>query len=160
MGLDNYPRTYPCVTQGTAVQKPSPYDGSMAIDCAATQRCNGCPWKKDLGRKAGAIHGYFVKQCGYRGEFGNRVLRTNLGITGCDSERWPYYFFGDLDSQKYKSPESCLRLAAEIERVFKEQGLQSIEGFSSKAEAKSYVKYMIAWLRWVAAKCDGSNAWF
>lgn len=160
MGLDNFPHKLPCITQATAVFTSASEAEGQRVDCKATQACGGCPWKKDLGKMVGALHGYLGTSCWYRGAFGNHVISHNLGISGIDITGYPYWLFGELDGQTYKPPESCLRLADKIERVFKSQGLLTIEGFNSKKEATAYVKYLVSWLRWVATKCNGAGAWF
>lgn len=160
MGLDNFPHRLPCITQGNAIFTDKSEAADQRVDCTATQACGGCPWKKDLGKMAGAIHGYLGSSCWYRGVVGNHLISKNLGISGSDINGHTYCLFGEIDRQTYKPPDSCLRLADEIERVLKTQGLLTIEGFNSKKETIAHVKYLVSWLRWVATKCDGAGAWF
>lgn len=150
MGLDNIPHSYPCKTQGTAVLTEDD-----RINCDATQECGGCPWKNDLGELGGAVYGIMGTNCWYRGKFGNAVLRENLGIDTDDTLN----FYGDNEDGTYKSPESCLELAEAIEEAVAEDGV-SPHGFDNEDDAKLYVAYMVAWLKWVAEKCEGSDAWY
>jgi hypothetical protein len=160
MGLDNFPHKLPCITQATAIFTSESEPEDPQVDCTTTQGCGGCPWKKDLGKMAGAIHGYLGSSCWYRGVVGNHLISKNLGISGSDINGYPYSLFGELDGQTYNPPDSCLRLADEIERVLTTQGLLSIEGFNSQNEAIAHVKYLVHWLRWVATKGIGAGACF
>ena len=48
MGLDNYPRSYPCKTRGTAIMVDD------KIDCEETIKAHGCPWQDALEALTGS----------------------------------------------------------------------------------------------------------
>ncbi len=157
MGLDNFPRQYPCKTQGTAVlvarkggdgQDLLEDDGtpSLAISCDETQACGGCPWKNALdksGITGGAVYGMFGTPCWYRGKYGNYLLQE-AGIEGND-------FYGDNEDGTEKSSESCLVLADIIG-----EELPNIND-NDVREGLNYAEW---YLRWVAEECDGLVCWY
>lgn len=153
MGLDNIPHKYPCKTQGTAV-----LDDEGRIMCDETIACDGCPWKKALGDKKGAIGGIFGTYCWYRGKSGNYLLGDNLGI----DPNGDLSFYGDQEDGTYKTPESCVELAEAMEDAVAEYGIQFTEDYTDedKAHTKENIEYAIAWLKWVASECEGSTAWY
>lgn len=158
MGLDNFPRNYPCKTQGTAVMTQrknregtllTREDGSpdMVIDCDATTACGQCPYKNAFdksGLDGGAVYGIFGTPCWYRGKYGNALLSE----AGIDSDDLTFY--GDQEDGTYKSPESCIALADEISDTLSDLEGDVLEG----------LKYAEWYLRWVAKECDGMDAWW
>lgn len=158
MGLDNYPKTYPCLTKGTAVKvSRRDNDGNdiynedgtpdLVIDCQITMDAGGCPWKNanPPGRQA---YGMFGCPCWYRGKYGNTLLReyTDASTVGDDES-----FYGDNEDGTEKSPESCIRLAdlvAEVRRTVSDE-----DHYESLVYAEWY-------MRWAATECDGLVCWY
>lgn len=169
MGLDNFPNKYPCKSQGTAVLTerrnqndevvidPDTNEPMTVIDCDATQACGGCPYRNDYEKSglgdSGRVYGIFGTECWYRGKYGNYLL-DELGI-GDENN-----FYGDNEDGTYKSPDSCLNLADEIEEAVYEycdgDGRIMREGTDIVPE----LQYAEWYLRWAAKNCDGLAAWY
>lgn len=172
MGLDNIPKTYPCKTGNTAVMVQRKAYGSeellleddgspmLAIDCAATASCGGCPYKNAhvaAGEPGGAVHGMFGTDCWYRGKYGNYLLEA-LGGTGLDDEDT---FYGDNYDGTEKSAGSCVSLANMLDSLLEDRiaegGPFVLDGGDDGAEQ---VRYASWWLRWVAEASDGATCWY
>lgn len=156
MGLDNFPATYPCATQGTAVR-----DDAARIDCAATAQAGGCPWanapdRPDNGRVVGMLGTY----CWYRGKYGEFLLSV-LGI-GDECT-----FYGDDEEGTTKSPQSCAQTAqairAALERI-DDAGLAARLGLQQESmsveEFRTDATYAAWWLDWTAQVGDGASCWY
>lgn len=165
MGLDNFPRNYPCKTQGTAVKVQrtnregdllTHEDGSpdMVISCEQTQACGGCPYKNAYdksGLAGGAVYGMLGTDCWYRGKYGNYLL----SVAGVDE--FSYSFFGDNDDQTEKSADSCEELADAIGEALTELNGQLIVDGEDITDQLRYAEW---YLRWAAEECDGLGAWY
>lgn len=149
MGLDNFPRRYPCKSQGTAA-----LDKEGRIDCAATQDAGGCPWlKADLGD--GAVYGMFGAPCWYRGKVGTWMIQA---VTGTGAELPAEIsggFYGDDDEL---TPDYCNALATWMED-HGELFLSTVPEDERAREAIEY-RYAVRWLRWTAEQGDGARAWW
>lgn len=164
MGLDNIPFKYPCDTAGTSVRTARlSKDGTPLInedgqpitfiDCTETQKCGGCPWKKDLeasGLLGGQVYGMLGTDCWYRGKYGNYLLEA-LDINDDD-----YNFYGDNEDGTYKSPPSCDELADIMAGRRQEHGRVYIDG----EEVTQEVEYAEWYLRWASDKCGGLTCWY
>lgn len=160
MGLDNFPKNYPCKTQGTAVMVQrknhegtllTHEDGSpdMVIDCDGTQACGQCPYKNAFdksGLDGGAVYGMFGTPCWYRGKYGNHLL----DLVEIDTD--DYNFYGDNEDGTEKSAQSCKSLADAIS-----EALTEFDGANEYADELRYAEW---YLRWASEKCDGLGAWY
>jgi hypothetical protein len=165
MGLDNFPRNYPCKTQGTAVMTQrknhegtllTREDGSpdMVIDCDATTACGQCPYKNAFdksGLDGGAVYGMFGTPCWYRGKYGNHLL--NLADIDTDQEN----FYGDNEDGTEKSAQSCEHLADTISEALMEHAGHLIVDGEDYADELRYAEW---YLRWASEECDGLGAWY
>lgn len=167
MGLDNFPRNYPCKTQGTAITiqrtdregKPIYEDDgspSMSISCENTQACGGCPYKnayEKSGLTGGSVTGMFGTDCWYRGKWGNALLDA-IGYS--DS----FSFYGDNEDGTEKSPQSCREVAQVIDEAFDEceedDGVYRMNG----EDITDDLKYASWYLKWASEQCDGLGAWY
>jgi len=147
MGLDNYPATYPCKKESTAV-----LDDEGRIDCESTRECGGCTWYNDLGNEPGAVLGIFGTDCWYRGKWGNHLM-SELGV---DSSYFGNFYDDELlDGLPLKSSMSCLGSALLMEEALtkRKQRVEVTEEFENQ------VTYAVKWLRWVAEKGEGAIVW-
>lgn len=142
MGLDNFPYSYPCKANGTAV-----LDDDDRIDCKATQEAGGCPWDNADPPLKGRVLGIFGTDCWYRGKYGNYMLeKLGIDLGGLD-------FYGDEDDGCYKTPESCVDLADLISIRREALGDDPKELFDDAVYAEWY-------LRWAARDCNGLTCWY
>lgn len=149
MGLDNFPRRYPCTKQGTAA-----LDTDGRIDCDATQRAGSCPWlKADLGE--GAVYGPYGVPCWYRGKVGTSMINTITGAGGHLPEEIAGGFYGD---DEVLTPDHCNALAAWMED-HGELFLSAVPE-DERASAAIEYRYAVRWLRWTAEHGDGALAWW
>lgn len=152
MGLDNYPRAYPCKTRGTAVMVED------RIDCDATQKAGGCPWSEALGEEPGRVYGMFGTDCWYRGKTGMwmlEILETNGYICPLD------FYGSDEDGL---TAEQCLELSkwmADHGEAFSESIWhgEHVENDEIRDTIKMY-HYAVKWLKWAGENCDGIEAWW
>jgi hypothetical protein len=163
MGLDNFPRNYPCKTQGTAVMVQrknhegtllTHEDGSpdMSIDCQASQACGGCPYKNAYdksGLNGGSVTGMFGTDCWYRGKWGNYLLEQ------ADISTDELTFYGDTEDGTEKSAQSCIDLADAIKNF-----LDDDELISNGENLTGDLRYAEWYLRWASEECDGLGAWY
>ncbi|TDB76794.1 hypothetical protein E1264_38055 [Actinomadura sp. KC216] len=150
MGLDNYPRRYPCKAKGTAV-----LDGEGRIDCDATQGAGGCPWQRaNLGD--GAVYGLFGVPCWYRGKVGTWMINAVIEAGGSLPEEVSGGFYGDGEDEL--SPDYCNTLAGWLED-HGELFLSTLPE-SERAGAAIEYRYAARWLRWTAEHGDGAHAWW
>ena len=158
MGLDNFPKTYPCLTKGTAVKvcrrdkdgkDIHNEDGTpdLVIDCELTMEAGGCPWKNAEPPK-GAVYGIFGCPCWFRGKYGEALLRQ---MTMVDEDTTHLTFYGDNEDETEKSAESCLALADFIKEHITE--VSDEEHYDSLVYAEWY-------LRWAAKEADGLACWY
>lgn len=170
MGLDNYPYTYPCKSQGTAVLVPrTDRDGNeitdpdtgevaLAISCEQTQACGGCPYKNARDKQEGLgtpVYGMLGTDCWYRGKFGNYLLSVT-GIVDYDLASDADLFYGDNEDGTYKSPMSCEAVADSISEFLEENSTFVADGEDIVPD----LKYAEWYLRWAAATCGGLAAWY
>lgn len=146
MGLDNYPHTYPCRNQGTAL-----VDEDGGLDCPATIEAGGCPWHNNPDRPDnGRVYGMFGTPCWYRGKHGNWLI-GQLGLTGPEDD-----FYGTDDD--HRPPDACRSLADRMETQLNtiRAGVLEDDGTDRTDEAR----YAIWWLRWTADTGNGFDAWW
>ena len=165
MGLDNFPKQYPCKTQGTAVMVQrtnregtllTNEDGTpdMAISCEATQACGGCPYMNERNKQTdlgNPVYGMFGTDCWYRGKYGNFII----GALGIENDELSFY--GDNEDGTEKSPESCLQLADAIGEELDDLGGHII---ADGEDITPDLRYAEWYLRWAAEFCDGLEAWY
>lgn len=166
MGLDNIPYEYPCRSRGTATLVPvTDKDGNplmdgggtrMRIDCSATMKSGGCPWKEAYESsglpEGGRAVGMFGTECWYRGKYGEWLLEV-LGVDNEDTT-----FYGDNEDGTYKSPPSCVALADSIdERIADRQTIPDPDG---DGDLMPDMRYASWYLRWAAANCGGLTCWY
>lgn len=154
MGLDNYPRAYPCKTRGTAIMVED------RIDCDATQKAGGCPWSEALGEEPGRVYGMFGTYCWYRGKTGTWMLET-LENAGYEP---PIDFYGrDEDGLE---PEDCIRLSEWMADHAEAYGFELSKDEELRAaphgmkEQIEMYHYAVKWLKWAGENCDGIEAWW
>jgi hypothetical protein len=152
MGLDNYPKTLPCVSEYGTIE-------TEGKGCKELAECNKCPWAKhfkDDGEDG--ILGIFGAPCWFRGKSGNFMIERL-----CDSFD-DLNFYGDSsgDGSGELSPSYCETLA---DFLFENEyeHMDAINGYDwssedVQSELKAYA-YAIKWLRFVA-KYDGAMAWY
>ena len=166
MGLDNYPETYPCRKQGTAVMgvrkdidgNPIIEDGKPleAIDCELTIEAGGCPYKNELkasGLDEGLpVYGIMGTHCWYRGKFGNFLIEE----MGFYDETEGLSFYGALGEHTHKPPYECTILADAIDQWLEENESLTYNGEDYTEDAK----YASWYARWAAKNADGLACWY
>ena len=187
MGLDNIPRTYPCVKANTAVYTIAEMkndDGSdhQMVDCEETQNRGACPYrtegaKADLGE---GVHGMFGTSCWYRGKYGEYLLQE----LGLDTNQWTFYGDG-VEGDEGLSPEYCHDLANKMREALEELDTRhTYDKSKPKTLAEPFngaitwpaeyeedektltedrivdIKYAAWWLDFVAEYADGSSIWY
>lgn len=152
MGLDNYPRSYPCKSRDTAVMVED------RIDCEATQKAGGCPWKDALGEESGRVYGMFGTDCWYRGKTGMWMLET-LQKAGYEP---PIDFYGREEDGLTSS--ECLELSkwmADHAEAYSHEIWHGeyVENHEIRDTIEMY-HYAVKWLKWSGENCDGIEAWW
>ena len=151
MGLDNFPRQYPCKTQGTAVMVED------RIDCQATQACGGCPYMTERNKQENLgtpVYGMFGTDCWYRGKWGNHLLSA-VGIEDDNLN-----FYGDNEDGTEKSPESCETLAETIAEALTDNCDSNGHIILDGEDIAPDLRYAEWYLRWASENCDGLSAWY
>ena len=146
MGLDNFPHTYPCQEQGTAIKNPD----TGVTNCTATAEAGGCPWDTAPGRPTeGGALGIFGTNCWYRGKYGNWLAAALELDDGS--------FYGTNEDGDYLPPDECNGLADRLEEALADNGGELYQGDTPYT---TDVNYAIWWLRWTAKVGNGAGAWF
>lgn len=154
MGLDNFPKNYPCKAQGTAVMETaSALPHTERINCNATQEAGGCPWLNANPPGEGRVYGILGTDCWYRGQYGNAILHDAGMGGGVD-------FYGDSDDSTEKSPESCIELADAIAQFITHTFLPDVALTEETASLKADLEYAEWYLRWAAEQADGLVCWY
>ena len=174
MGLDNIPRTLPCVQAKIAI-----FDGKQ-VDCQATQAADQCPYMTEAKKSSvnEGVTGMFGANCWYRGKYGNYLLQE----IGLDQNEW--HFYGDLADDEGLSEDYCRSLASRIRqeldkldkiKTYKNNAPKTLaEPFSGavgwpgeyepteemKKEVEDDLKYAAWWLDFVAEHAGGSSIWY
>ena len=161
------PHEYPCLKQGTAIMETvEGFDGTPheRIDCVETVAAEGCPFT-NAEPPPGQVTGMMGTFCWYRGKYGNALIRA---LAGQDMD--DYFmddgndnFYGTDEDGLYRPPEACVALADQMESALDEKGgilVASEAGHTTDADVTDEAKFAIWYLRWVAAECDGMDAWF
>ena len=159
MGLDNLPITAACVAEHGEL-----FAGQAG--CAEAADAGLCPWKLEFGDREGAVLGIFGSPCWYRGRFGNWALEAVTAETG---EKPPVTWYGtgknpDDPGELTLDPDECTTLAAWMEARVEPY----VKARLDDAQRNDYDgngafdewKYAADWLRWTAANCGGSSAWY
>jgi hypothetical protein len=171
MGLDNIPKHYPCMTNGTAVRVPRlgkddqqllEEDGTvmMVTDCQATQFHGGCPYVSELDKQdktllGNPVHGMFGTDCWYRGKYGNYLLDA----LGYDTDELSFY--GDNEDGTEKSKASCLTLADCIDASIDEWQEEGGDMLRLNGEdITPDLRYASWYLKWAAEFTDGLVCWY
>lgn len=175
MGLDNFPRRYPCLKHGSAVM--SAKDPNERIDCEATIEAGGCPWREHLGDEPGAVRGIFGAPCWWRGKYSTWMLdlleQRGASPLAPKQDEVPdrrIDFYGhpspNEDEGNILTPEEAVFLAdfmADNGELFAD-ALEHLDGYRESAELRKHeieaYLYVIKWLRFCAAEGDGIGAWY
>ena len=171
MGLDNIPRVYACRMEGTAITNPLTIgdETTEQVNCTATIEAGGCPWHRDLGELAGGVTGIFGTHCWYRGKSGMAMI----ALLPDENQHAPHQGFYGPDSNGL-DPDQCRELAdwmADRAEMWSRVANTDIadngygDGQPEKNEelhrdAVLRWRYAVAWLRWVAEHCNGTDAWW
>ena len=169
MGLDNMPKTYPCIKEGTAILND---DGQL--NCEATQKANQCPYQRELLadpilENAIPVYGMFGLDCWYRGKYGNYLL----GQMSEHDSSFPYdsYAFygndnGDENSQGGISESDCLEIS-ETMLSFTDSWTDYVKNYSdvkgNRDQEKALINdwiYAAWWLKFVGNYGNGSGVWY
>jgi hypothetical protein len=162
MGLDNYPHTYPCRAQGTAIMTT---EDEPRIDCDATIKADRCPWKVAAeGRGQPVTSMMFGTPCWYRGKVGTWMLGT-LEEAGHPLPRSiAEGFYGDPEPEEGQpnlSPAYCAELS-----TFMEDHIEAYAAQVSKdpdvdlRDAIEHYRYAAWWMRFASEQCEGAEAWW
>jgi|APSaa5957512535_1039671.scaffolds.fasta_scaffold02949_16 hypothetical protein len=153
MGLDNMPLDDPCM-----------YEYDLNVDdvdggCDALQKCDKCPWIRDMGKEPGAAYGMFGRPCWYRGKMGNYLLR--MLIDSGESPPTDFYGEGIDTNTEGISSRDCIILADWMEErvdVFTKV-IAIEEPDADPQDSDNMYAYAIKWLRFVS-KYGGSAIWY
>lgn len=173
MGLDNYPRSYPCKSRDTAVMVED------RIDCEATQKAGGCPWKDALGEESGRVYGMFGTDCWYRGKTGMWMLETlekagyeppidfygreEDGLTSSECLELSKWMADHAEAYGYEISKEA-RDPGEVDAAVHSSGGAEVFGVQRtpddlKSDVEMY-HYAVKWLKWSGENCDGIEAWW
>lgn len=149
MGLDNFPKEYPCKANGTAVLNE---DG--LIVCEETQQAGGCPWLA-ANPPSGRVYGIFGCDCWYRGKHGNYLLNRINGKDDCYTDDGELSFYADDEETQTKSADSCREVATFMLNAIEDDVITDEEGNSLNEQ----IEYAAWWLNWAADVSDGAGCW-
>ena len=165
MGLDNIPKTYPCVLEKTAI-----YNDSKQIDCKATQGAGKCPYKREfesdpLVKDTTPVYGMFGTDCWYRGKYGNHLLSI-LDVAANEYMESGYgidfYGNGFGDGEEGINVDDCLKMHRFFIDHVEEFTYQATQQYG-KDEVEPLVKdwiYAAWWLKFIGNYGEGSGIWY